>query len=611
MIKILLLLLSLKKQKKGVNVMVGRQIKHAFARQYLEDHSLILKSSNTHVLKKCGKIYEIKLPNTRYYVGDRFTEKGETKKITSYEEVRDMGFCIISVPVPDNMRWKRSQVVMYLLCKAEETGEQLSHIPTKHWVEYDSYNRALRLWGPNSGPNGAGNWVEMEKPKQEAYNKGMVDINNYSKRASELLDKQLMEWKGEEEELEPIIIPEAPFMVTESNEIVCLPNIPDMPSILITGQKRTGKSFLLHSLVSRLFWKPEFDYKIAILNDSSRETAPWCLPNSDLEQIRILSRLNEHPLPLPCVFFHPKVKEDYEKLFMGTPNYVGFDITIPFKEIIENHKKYLNLKGSSIYFTRIKKLIMRATTEKKVLEILDRMTDEFKIPANTANKIRAAFDTLFESKMTDISTEEQQPWSFADGVEYYNPITACMHAGVLPVLETEYISSRPELLSIYFTYFVNDLFIRQKQDTKFIRERSQLFLVIDECHNISGTSATRNSGADLLLRRCVREGGPRRIGTLLATQKFGELPDVIKDNTTYLICFKNPGEASKIANQYNLGSHVASQIKDLGKHQCMAYTSEYFIVYDVDGNKRKSKLNEVFVGKSLPPFSQHKKPMER
>jgi len=112
----------------------------------------------------------------------------------------------------------------------------------------------------------------------------------------------------------------------------------------------------------------------------------------------------------------------------------------------------------------------------------------------------------------------------------------------------------------------------------------------------------------MLLRRCVREGRPRRIGSLLATQKFNELPDVIKDNTTYLICFKNPGEANNIASQYNMGKHAASQIKDLDKHQCLSYTTEHFIIYDTYGKKRKSRLNEIFIGKTLPPYSLHKRP---
>ena len=363
-------------------------------------------------------------------------------------------------------------------------------------------------------------------------------------------------------------------------------------------------SFCLHSLVSRFFWKPQFNYKICILNDSSRETGTWCLPNNDQDQINTLKKLNERPLPLPTVYLHPLVKDDYEKLYMGD---VGFDITIPFKEIIKNHKDYLNLKDSTRYFTQITQDLINCQTQKQAEMILDQLSIRNNIPPQTATKIRAELDTLFDSKMTDISTKGQLPWKTSKNMtRSYNPLTASIHAGLLPVLETEFISNDKTLLSIYFRYFVGDLFNRQKQDPDFLSEKSEMLFVVDEAHNISQKGL--KTGADMLLRRCVREGRPRRIGTLLATQKFNELPDVIKDNTTYLIVFKNPGEAAQIANQYNLGKHYVDVIRDLDKHQCIAYTTEQFIVYDMNGNRRKSKINEVFRGRTLPPFSMHKRP---
>src|SRR3990167_4563251 len=137
-----------------------------------------------------------------------------------------------------------------------------------------------------------------------------------------MLEKQMSVWSGASEKPKPVVIDECAFMVTDANEIICFPNTPDMPSILITGMRGSGKSFCLHSLVSRFFWKPTFDYKICVMNDSSRETGTWCLPNNDPEQINTLKRLNEKPLPLPCVYLHPLVKEEYEKLYIGE---VGFD----------------------------------------------------------------------------------------------------------------------------------------------------------------------------------------------------------------------------------------------------------------------------------------------
>ena len=589
---------------------VRRGIAHCFARQFLKDHKIRIYRGDEQILNPVEKLYSIKLPNTRYFVGEQFSVVGELVKILSYEILKEKGFVIVSRSLAENEKWDYAQRVVYDLRRIEDAGDKfLSNFPKDHHAEFDPYNKALRLVGKRTGPLGYGPWTLQDpfKKKRDAKNPQEYGSRRYIDNAREVIHDQLEEWLGIEPEPEPVYIKECAFMITDSNEIVCLPNLPDMPSILITGMKGVGKSFTLHSLVSRLFWKPAFDFKIVILNDSSRETGTWCFPNEDELQIKTLRKLNERPLPLPTVYLHPMVKEDYEKLYMGT---VGFDITIPFMEIVENAKDYLKMEGSARYFARFKEDLLKLKTQEEVEAFIDNLVFTHKVPPQTKNKIQAEFDTLFDAKMTDISSKKQFPWttSLADDTPY-NPLTACVQAGVVPILETEYVSNRRELLSIYFTFFVKDLFNRQKQDAAFIKQRSELMLVIDEAHNISQKGI--NSPADFLLRRCVREGRPRRIGTMLATQKFIELPDVIKDNSTYLICFKNPGEAAKIANQYKMGKGIAETITNLKKHQCVSYTTEYFIVYDSNGNRRKSKPNEVFVGRALPPFSLHKRPRKK
>lgn len=745
---------------KGSKDKIKRRHKQSFARQFLKDYNIKIHQGEKQILSPLNeRLYKIRLPKTKIITGMKFAERGETKSINSYEELISMGVCIVSKTIGAKLRWESNQRMMYSIEKSKYSGEHIGRIPKDHYVEHDAYNSAVRLVGPRAGPLGTGPWKKTGDLRDAPEGAGRKpDPMNVYKDPEKFIEKMMKQWSGEEEEAEQIYIEEAPFMITDNNEIVCLPKTGDMPSILISGMKGTGKSYCLHSIVSRLFWKPEFGYKICILNDSSRETGTWCFPNDDLDQINKLKMFNERPLPLPIVYFHPTVKEDYEKLYMGD---VGFDVTLPWKKIIANHDIYLNLKESKRYFSKVIPFLLNCKTEQDALQIMDNLILQFNMPPNTANKIRAELETLLASKMTDLSFKNQQPWvvSKNPGKEY-NPFTAALHAGLVPVLSTEYISNYRNILSIYFNYFVEDLFMRQKQDPDFLEEQSELFFVVDECftpdtkvvteagciplidlyklarlgetpprvlsfnfetgmqelkdvervirktqrdlveiktdkikikttenhkmhthqgfveakklsvnhlltsirqiknydiytliesvkkikhqdekpfvydltvsdnHNYYVTSKKKEdsvlvsnchnisqkgqrSTADMLLRRSVREGRPRRIGTLLATQKFNELPDVIKDNTTYLIVFKNPGEATSIASQYNLGKHVANNIKDLNKHQCIAYTTEHYIVYSNDGRKRKSKLNEVFRGYSLPPFSLHKKPKNK
>lgn len=883
---------------KGSKDKIKRRHKQSFARQFLKDHNITITQGEQQVLTPLdSRLYKIRLPRTKITTGMKFAERGEIKSITSYEELTSMGICIVSKTIGQKLRWESGQRLMYSLEKVKYSGEHIGKIPKDHYVEHDAYNSAVRLVGPRAGPLGTGPWKKTGDQRDAPEGAGRkADPLSVYKNPEKFIEKMMKEWTGEEEEAEQIYIEEAPFLITDNNEIVCLPKTGDMPSILISGMKgcltadtkiitkkfpegkemiyylnagrfevlsydikkkkflfkkcegvefakradiyelrtekgrilqgtedhpvltinqeykklaelknadeiitiqgiekvkeiiktnkrrdvydvvgvkdtanfvangcvvsNTGKSFCLHSIISRLFWKPEFSYKICILNDSSRETGTWCFPNDDYDQINKLKMFNERPLPLPLVYFHPTVKEDYEKLYMKD---VGFDITLPWKKIISNHDIYLNLKESKRYFSKVMPFLLNCKTEQDALQLMDNLVLQFNMPPQTANKIRAELETLLASKMTDLSFKNQAPWIVSKNPgKQYNPFTAALHAGLVPVLSTEYISNYRNILSIYFNYFVEDLFMRQKQDPDFLEEQSELLFVVDECftpdtkvvtevgcvpildlfklqclgeipprvlsynfdtkkqeykevekvirkkqqdlieirtdktrirathnhkmhthlgyveaknlslahalssikqtigntnayelirsvkkikhpdsspfvydltvsdnHNYYVTSKKKKedavlvsnchnisqkgqrSTADMLLRRSVREGRPRRIGTLLATQKFMELPDVIKDNTTYLIVFKNPGEATTIAAQYNLGKHVANNIKDLNKHQCIAYTTEHFIVYSNDGRKRKSKLNEVFRGYSLPPFSLHKKPKNK
>ena len=114
---------------------------------------------------------------------------------------------------------------------------------------------------------------------------------------------------------------------------------------------------------------------------------------------RTLRLLNEKPLPLPIVYLHPSVKKEYTKLYMGN---VGFDITIPFKEIIEHHEEYMRIENSKRYLTQMKEDLKKCKTEKEVQSLLETMSISHQIPPPTANKIRAEFETLFEEGMTDI-----------------------------------------------------------------------------------------------------------------------------------------------------------------------------------------------------------------
>jgi hypothetical protein len=69
-------------------------------------------------------------------------------------------------------------------------------------------------------------------------------------------------------------------------------------------------------------------------------------------------------------------------------------------------------------------------------------------------------------------------------------------------------------------------------------------------------------------------------------------------------------ERSEIGGDYGLSEVQQDKIGQLEKFEVMALTSEKFIVYDSDGKRRPSEPNEFFIGKALPPLSQHKPPRD-
>jgi len=73
---------------------------------------------------------------------------------------------------------------------------------------------------------------------------------------------------------------------------------------------------------------------------------------------------------------------------------VGFDITIPFKTIISNYKKYLDLGKNTRYFTNIKNDLINCETQEECETLLDNITKNYKIPQSTADKYIAELETF-------------------------------------------------------------------------------------------------------------------------------------------------------------------------------------------------------------------------
>src|SRR3990167_6404633 len=93
-----------------------------------------------------------------------------------------------------------------------------------------------------------------------------------------------MDWwekriKSFEKPISKIVYKEIPVMVTQTGQLACLPFTNDMPTIGITGAKRTGKSMFMHQLIDQIYWRTAD--AMVFLNDAHFETYTYARPQND------------------------------------------------------------------------------------------------------------------------------------------------------------------------------------------------------------------------------------------------------------------------------------------------------------------------------------------
>lgn len=584
-----------------------RNFRHAFALEYLARRGITVWAGNKLVNQILpSPVYPgITLPNPQFFTGQRFAQHGTIRNITSYKELMDLGIVIGAAKA--TKKFFSKQRVQHKLCRLAELQQHLGRMPPDCYVEHDVVNDAVLLVGPTAGtPPAYGGWMPVNREHSGGQPRTSLQVQDDHYRASLGL--------GERQVLCRIRVGDVPIMLLDTNEVLCYVDSPNKPSAFFVGRKRGGKSFAKNRWQSAMFWY--LRWLMAEFNDSQRESVTWPYANTDPQQRLTLRMLNENPLPMPGFQFYPLIAgKPYPRTYHGT---TGFDLTLSFKEILDHPDIYLGIGyGSLASFNKILPELRACRSKKEVLQVLERMVvesrrkktreereapnAEYQTPSQSANKILGAFEMILESGLVDISSG-QELWTvrFADGTVAgpYNPITACVAAGIYPAIVTDHIRGNQEMLSVYSQYFQQDIFERPLTDPFFRRRRPTINIGMDEVHIMAKSP---------LLEQVVREGGPRMIATSIATQSWDDMPDIIKGQTTHVFAFAGP-EGPDIAKAYGLDREAGQIIKSLPRQKCLAHTSDVFAIYDSRGNRRLSEPRKYFVGKFLPPFCQHKNP---
>jgi len=95
----------------------------------------------------------------------------QIKIIANIRDIEKLGFNIVSIPISKDMAWSYRQRAMYVLRRkgtvADAMEKKLNSVPhgdnDRHNIEFDEANLLIRLVGPKAGPQGFGDWLEMER----------------------------------------------------------------------------------------------------------------------------------------------------------------------------------------------------------------------------------------------------------------------------------------------------------------------------------------------------------------------------------------------------------------------------------------------------------------
>lgn len=597
-------------------------LKHGFTKEWLHLNHYKLYMGDKQILDYEGKtIYDFRpsknrLIDTTLYVGLDLVDKKNVDEV-SYEHLVAKGFKIVSVPVTAKERWKQQQKVKYIIVLKTSPFRTSNRIPPRHKLYQDSYNKRIILWGPQAGPKGYGEWVNLEKvmPTRERRKSKHMNPFELLHAADRMELKRLKKAIPYKESLvKAIKITEPAFMISDAGEIVCLDLGADEPVIGFAGQRGKGKSMGIHRFVDIGYH--EAGKMVMLCNDEFKETSTWnqTWQKEDKQFLTRLAYINERSVPLPIVHLHP-FNPDIGQLIY--PDKLSFPFTIPFDDFIEDYNnmtdktKWEQSRAAALRMAgEMKESLLMAKDLEETCDIIDQVLSagDFK---SMAAKMKSVWFDLYQEKILDkMAPQFPSKWTVEDTSTGWkkttSPFLACMIAGLVPCLITENITHK-DYRSTYFSYLLTQVFKHQYKDPDFIKNQYQIWVVIDELSTMDQNG--KETAASQILRTIAMKGRPNRIGMIWATQHPEIINKDIYDNTTIYIALgvNNNEQASNVAKNFNLSDTEKRQLLKLGPFEAIAKTTgRKFVVYDREGNRT---LQEGPIkGTLLPPLSQHKAP---
>ncbi len=559
-----------------------------------------------------------------YLVIDRFLNRTiiseNVRNITEIDELKKFEFCIHSVKI--SKKFRRGQQVAYKLRKKSDpiyNSNILNHIPRSHKIQIDMNNKFIRMCGKNAGRNGFGGWLNLSdgspigyiKKKKENGNPLLRNLSGHISQ-SQSMNKLKAEMFGVEminpnKRYRKVIIDDIPIMITQGNEVLCIPNTSEVKHIGITGMTGTCKSMLMNAILSWDYWQKKKNECIS-LNDFQKETFEWSLTTDSFKYN--LKRINAKPCPSPIVYVFPSTET--LQITKKDRRFPVVKITLPVGEVIENIENYHDLDKSKVYLGNLKEELVDCNSIGEIRAVLDENIHPKHVMMKY--KLMNIFESLFKNNMLNVSVPDAPAFlEYRDpsGEKYYNfSILTLLRSGVIPSVQTSDLRNT-EYFSAYMSFIVDSLYKNQYQDPYF-KDKS-LSLFVDEIDKLW----LGNNGG--LIKKSLNligtNGRTARIGLRWSTQHYGKVPDQIRGNTKYLFVSRKSDakEVNEIKRDFNIPKIMEKEILNLKVNptkelfEVVALTTERFVLYNLVTGKR-TYSSEAQKGNLLCPIAMHHRP---
>ena len=589
-------------------------VKYSFAKQYLEERGVEVYSGKERILqRKLGKPnLKYGSINTRIKIGKELIDREEKIYDIKPPDLLNMGYTLASRKIGKH-RYSYKQRVEYYITK-NVRGIKLERFPNFHVVKFSPSYQRIKLVGPNAGPLGEGKWINLKTEKKGEYKKE-YSAEDYYDRGSSILEKYEKNISSLDEEEEKFMdIPEIPVLFSETGELVCIKKEDDIPTIGFVGKRGSGKSYTMHSVIDHIVHKMK--ERVIFINDSLNQTATWSKKNSDTGQAHILSRINEVPTPLPCVFIYPQVrnmkKDNLEE------EGIGVRMSISFKQLIRNYtytlqgKKEWDLGNSQKYLQNMKEEIsgcksyddVEYTVSTEMGKLIGEGTKGLK---GTITKILACMRDVFDYNFLNISSGVPSHFTFKTPSREFKETlyTGLMDVGVVPIIVTSHLKR------FHFYPQYERLIIDKTFNDQITKSKGRTWIAADEVGDIikKGTKKTVASEAFI---NCVTGGRQPQLGTLYNTQNYSKLDEEIRNNTSYLFSgiYSSSEEVNAICRDFDLPDRYKGKngvLTNLEKGEIVVMTNDRkFVVYTPDGDRYET--SGVFRGIPVPTLSEHMRP---